>query len=363
MSPMQACAEAWGRHGEPTVVWEARSLSDFGDGSLREPARQYDLLVIDHPMCGLAARDGLVHPLDELLDDGDLARLRWSAIGPSQQSYEFAGHIWALAADAACQVSALGPRAVIDAPPSDWPAAIDLARRLGHRAALPLAPAQAITSLMTLWAGSGLDPLCDGRLIEAERGLEAVEWLVELHRTGHPAAARWEPPEALDAICAGEIDYIPLTYSYINYQVAPEPDHRCQFVDIPGIHGAVLGGAGLAVSAHSRWPEKAAAFAAWACTADVQRRIVARTGGQPAAAACWEDPQLDAEAHGFYSSTRRTMEAAWVRPRDPWYPTFQARAGQVLSHGLRERDSPRRLLADVLDIYDRVTAQGDTILL
>lgn len=362
MSPMRACAEAWARAGHPTIAWEARSLTDFGDGSLDEPARTHDLLVIDHPMCGLAARDGLVRPLDELLDAGALARLQRGAIGPSQESYEFAGHTWGLAADAACQVSALGPRARIDAPPTDWAAAVDIARGLGRRATLPLAPAHAITSLISLWAGTGLEPVRHGRLVDPDRGLEAVDWLVELQRTGHPEATRWEPPEALAALCAGEIDYIPLTYSYVNYQLTPDAERRCRFIDIPGTRGAVLGGAGLAVSAFSRQPQQAAAFAVWACSDEVQLEIVARMGGQPGSAACWQDPELDAEAHGFYSSTRSTMEAAWVRPRDPWWPEFQDRAGQSLTRGMEQREPPRRLLSDILDIYDRVTTQGGAFL-
>lgn len=35
---------------------------------------------------------------------------------------------------------------------------------------------------------------------------------------------------------------------------------------------------------------------------------------------------MDAAAHGFYSATLDTIEAAWVRPRLPGYIPFQAAA-------------------------------------
>jgi multiple sugar transport system substrate-binding protein len=350
---MRACADAWERQGRGRIEWHGRSLEAFGDEPLEEVADQYDLLLVDHPFCGTAERTGSLLPLDELLDSDTLVALDTAAVGPSQRSYRYHGQTWALASDAACQVSAFRADVLSADMPASWPAAVELVRALGSRAALPLAPAHAISSLLTLWAGAGLDPLTSGRLVDPARGLEQLEWLTEIHRHGNPAATRWEPPQALAALTAGELEYVPLTYGYVNYSRPDRDGLRCRFAGIPGAAGAVLGGAGVAVSAACSRPHDAASFAAWVCSRQVQLEIVAPNGGQPASAACWEDPELDAGSGGFYSATRPTIEAAWVRPRGAWWPSFQSSAGRAMSAALERRTSPQRLLERLVQIHDQ----------
>jgi multiple sugar transport system substrate-binding protein len=370
MLPMTACAQAWAGTGRGAVAWEARSLEAFGDQPLEEIAADYDLLVIDHPFCGAAERSGCLTPIDELLEPEVLAAVSGASIGPSQSSYEHRGHVWALASDAACQVSAWREPDATHEPPATWPEALEVMHRLGHRAALPLSPAHAISSLLTLWAGSGLEPATGGRLVDPERGLEQLEWLLDMHRCGHPASTSWEPPAALTALVAGELDYIPLTYGYVSYSARPPAEssrhgarapRACRFSDIPGATGAVLGGAGLAVSADSRRAAEAAEFAAWACSPEVQGSIVAPAGGQPASRACWEDSALDAAAGGFYSATRATMEGAWVRPRDAWWQRFQLEAGRALSAGLQAGTPPGRLLEALLAIHHETALRSGAL--
>jgi multiple sugar transport system substrate-binding protein len=352
MLPMWACAKAWLRETGVRVKWHARSLEAFGDQPLEEVARNYDLLVIDHPFCGAASRSGCLRPLDEILDPAALDTVCDGAIGPSQLSYAHEGHVWALAADAACQVSVFS--AALDrGAPETWAAALELTRDLGHRAALPLAPAHAISSLLTLWAAAGLDPLSAGGLVDPEQGVAQIEWLAQASAVGHPSATSWEPPDALAALTAGELDYIPLTYGYSSYAGRAGEPAVCRFADIPGTRGAVLGGAGLAVSAWCAHPSAAARFAAWVCSAEVQRTIVAPAGGQPASAACWSDAVLDAGAGGFYSATAATMRGAWVRPRTPWWPAFQLHAGRLLTQALIDREPPERVMRRLSDLHDR----------
>src|SRR4051812_43520293 len=132
--PMRHAADIWRAREGVEVVWETRSLTAFGDGPLEELAG-YDLAVIDHPTCGAAAAAGLLRPFEQLPD---------TAVGQSHASYRYDGRQWALPVDAACQVQALG----LDgpAPPATWDEARALVRRLGPRAALPLAPAHALSS-------------------------------------------------------------------------------------------------------------------------------------------------------------------------------------------------------------------------
>jgi multiple sugar transport system substrate-binding protein len=131
------------------------------------------------------------------------------------------------------------------------------------------------------------------------------------------------------------IAYIPLTFGYTNYSRGDDPDARLRFRDIPaagddGPAGSILGGAGLAVPAASGQAGDAAAFAAWISDAEAQQGVVAPAGGQPAHRAAWDDEALDAVCGRFFSGTRATLEAAWVRPREPWWPSFQREAGELL---------------------------------
>jgi multiple sugar transport system substrate-binding protein len=75
--------------------------------------------------------------------------------------------------------------------------------------------------------------------------------------------------------------------------------------------------------------------------------VVFPNGGQPGSRAAWLDPRLDAAAGGFFSDTLATIEAAVVRPTDPWWPPFQTRGGAVLERGLRAGDQPEAMLADL----------------
>ena len=127
-----------------------------------------------------------------------------------------------------------------------------------------------------------------------------------------------------------------------------------RFLDIPssglGPAGSVLGGAGLAVSASSRRQGEAAAFAAWLSGAEAQRTVVAAAGGQPGSRSAWLDPEVDRLTGGFTSGTIATIEAAYVRPTDPWWPPFQLAAGEALNAALRRGVDPE-------EAYDVVEAR------
>lgn len=311
VAPMRAAAAAWS--GTP-VTWDARPLAAFNDQPLEEVADRYDLLFIDHPFVGTAAATGVLAPLDELLAPSELAALAAGAIGPSHAAYAYAGHQWALAADAACQVAVVR-HDLLDGPvPRHWDDVLALAERQPGRVALPLYPSDALCSLLTLQAAAGrpLDPA-------AGRGFDpgALAGLLALVPRLHPVSHGGNPPAVLDAMRASdEIAHVPLCFGYPSYARA---DERLRFTDIPGGRGSILGGAGLAVSAAGARAD-AAAFAAWVCSPRIQRAVVAPAGGQPGARAAWDDPAL--------SATRATIEAAWVRPRAPWWPALARAAGE-----------------------------------
>ncbi len=337
--PMEACAAVWLDMTGVTVYWDWRSLEAFGDQPLEELASAYDLLVIDHPFCGTAVATGCLRPLDDLLGEEILAVLAVDAIGASHSSYTYAGHQWGLATDAACQVAAVRTDLLGAPAPATWDEVLLLARSRPGRVALPLAPAHAISSFLTLCANAGHPAASGERLVDPATGLAALELLAELHRFGPEGTTALEPPDLLGLLTSSDdLVYVPLTYGYVTYAQAGVVEKPCSFLDIPsaghGPVGAVLGGAGLAVSATGGSPDGAAAFAAWASGADAQRSIVATRGGQPGSRSAWTDLALDARTGGFYSGTFATIEAAWVRPRDAWWPGFQLDGGKLLAAAL-----------------------------
>ena len=352
---MLACADVWPlREPGVTVEWSFRSLAAFGDQPLEEAAAHFDLVVIDHPFCGRALETGCLTPLDTLVDEDTLGVLAADAIGPSHISYAYGGHQWGLATDAACQVSATAPG---HDPPSTWDEALALAADLSGRTVVPLAPAHSISSFLTLVAGAGGDPAAEDRVADREVGHWALEVLALFVASGPGSMVEWEPPKALARLTSDDdgVLYVPLAYGYVTY-ATDTVERPCRFADIPGTRGSVLGGAGLAVSSASSSPAEAAAFAVWASGAEAQQDVVARAGGQPGSRTAWADPALDTAAGGFYSGTRASLEGAWVRPRDPWWPEFQLDAGLLLTQALAHRRPASETFAALDDLYrDRST--------
>lgn len=359
VAPMRAAAAAWsGLSGSAAIEWETRPLAAFNDQPLSELTGRYDLLVVDHPFVGTAAELGCLAPLERLLDPADLEALAADSVGGSHDAYGYAGSQWALAVDAACQVAAARDDLLdeIGCPaPATWREVLELASSRPGRVALPLYPTDAICSLLTICANSGVAAAAGPTLfLDPITGERAVATLADLLPLLHPVSLHAGPPTVFERMSTtAEIAYVPLAFGYTNYARAqPAGRQRLRFLDIPsaghGPTGSILGGAGLAVSAESVRAGEAAAFAAWVCGPRAQADIVFPAGGQPASRAAWLDPALDAQVGGFFSGTRRTIESPWVRPRDAWWPGFQEAAGGLLVERLGA-GVPARVIASALE--------------
>ena len=360
MAPLEAGSREWREEGGAEIEWHVRSLREFGDQPLEELAGSFDLLTIDHPFVGTALESGCLLPLEELLPQDTLQDLADDSIGASHASYTYGGHQWALAVDAACQVAAarsdlLGVRK----PPTTWQDVQELAHAMPGRVGLPLRPADALCSYVTLLANSGAPPPAGPEVFaESSAGMVSLSLLRELVDVGHPDCLELNPPAILDRMTeSDELVYLPLTFGYSNYSRPGERPRPVGFLDIPtagqGPVGSILGGAGLAVSSASAHPDAAAAFAAWVCAAETQKRIVAPAGGQPGSRRAWLDPEVNRLTGGFTSSTLASIEAAFIRPRESWWPTFQLTAGETLNARLRERADPADMFEEVERLYSQ----------
>ncbi len=70
---------------EVDIVWTPRPLHAFEFAPVPELARQFDLIVLDHPFMGDIAASGCLEPLDGLIN----AETDASFVGPSLESYRY----------------------------------------------------------------------------------------------------------------------------------------------------------------------------------------------------------------------------------------------------------------------------------
>jgi multiple sugar transport system substrate-binding protein len=352
---------------EVRVVWETRSLQDFADFPVQKLAEIYDLLVIDHPFVGFAAADGCLLPLEEHIDTVVLADQAANSVGPSHRSYTYGGHQWALATDAAGHVAAYRPDllAEIGGLPRTWDdvLAVAEARRNQERArvANPLIPIDSLMSFCSICAAAGEPPYGQpDRVVSRSTGRQALGMLKALWAASHPESPSRNPPRLLDLMSStDEIAYIPLLFGYSNYA---RPGFRPSLIRFTGVptfdggasRGGILGGAGLAISASTRHPEAAAAYAAYVASPDVQRGVYFTAGGQPGHRAAWCDAAVNAASSNFFQDTLDALDRAYLRPRYLGFMEVQERSGELIHEWLVEGGSADGLL-DQLDALYRAS--------
>lgn len=343
------------------VTWHQRSLQVFAEQPVDDLVDDYDLLVIDHPHVASAAHRGLLAPLDGRGHDGDIDVLAAQSIGRSHESYHYAGRQWGLATDAAAQVSVYRPDLLPD-PPTNWAAVLDLAR--GGRVLWPAKPIDAYSSLITVAAGNGTPPMSSGGAFLPEH--DAVEAMALLRALASAVPAdnlQMNPIQVLDAM--SESDrwvYSPLVFGYTNYSRAGFRANRLAFTDIPlgsaGVRGSLLGGAGIVVSPRSTKTDEAIAHAFWLASAETQAGAYYDGGGQPGNSVAWADARINADSLDFFTSTRATIDHAYLRPKHPRYVSFQDAASPLVTAALAGDIDDRALASRMNELYGEL-GEGD----
>jgi multiple sugar transport system substrate-binding protein len=339
------------------IAWSARPLSGFEFTPVADLARDYDLLVFDHPFAGDVAAGGYLVPLDELLDE----RASSAFVGPSLDSYRYAWHLWAVPIDAACQVAVSRPDllARVGRPaPSIWSEVIELgrlARRNGRWLAIALKGVHSLMTFFTLCANLGRPCATEptAQLIDTETAAEALAALHQLLDLCPPDVLDWNSIALHDAmVVRDDLVFCPAVYCYATYA---EADQRrsLRFHDFPGprgLRGSTIGGTGLGVSAHCKNPEAALAYARFAAELDTQFTF-ARHHGQPARREVWEDDAVNERFGGCYRATLATIDAAWVRPRYKGYLCLQAKGGELVEQHLRGEISESHLISQLNGLH------------
>ena len=355
IDPLLAASRTWQEQTGQDIQWDRRSLQDFETFPVEELARQYDLIVIDHPHVGQVADAGCLVPLGTVCDVEALAAIEAGSVGLSYPSYHWKGHQWALPIDAATQVQAWVPGRLAG-PLHTWDDVLALARTGGL--GLPLRAPHSLMSLFSLCGLEGVPLDVQGPDLFPAAAASAYDRLLQLAELVDPVAYDQDPIALLDAMGAADsvIAGSPLIYGYVSYALDGFRPARIAFHDLPscgsaGPAGSALGGTGLAVSAASAHRAEAAAFAQWVASGTIQADLYAPAGGQPGHAQAWEDAALNVRTGDCYRATRTTLDRAWLRPRHDGYMSFQQQASDRLNQALRGREAATSAIAALNQLF------------
>ena len=353
--PLIASSELYFKQKGIQVEWQKRSLTNFGDQSLEELSKQFDLIIMDHPHVGVAEASQCLLPLNDLIDSSILNAVKISSAGPSYESYNYHGKQWALPIDAAMQCASY--RADLmqnESLPTSWEKVFDLAKNLATKKlyiGMALCPTDCLCSFLSLTARLG-SPIQENNelLVDPSVGIKALSMLRSMRDAFHPKALDWNPIALYDYMSEhNDIAYSPLAFCYTNYSRTGFRKNILKYHTAPEINNAVLGGAGIAITSSCSNVHEAANYAAWICSDEVQSTIYVNAQGQPGNKTAWENKQANAITNNFFAGTMPSLTNAYIRPRYQGWPKFQQFLGETI-HAYLVNDTDPALVLEKLEV-------------
>lgn len=342
------------------ISWQKRSLQAFADEPINELAKRFDLLIIDHPWAGFAARTGVILPLDEYLDENFLKELSENSVGKSHESYAYDGHQWALAIDAATPVAASRPDLFEKMNlklPQNWNELVELSKE--GLVAIPGIPQDTLMSFYMVCSTLG-ENVCESEeyVISKETGLKALQMLRGLGKHISEDCFSMNPIKVYEAMTlTDQYLYSPFAYGYSNYSKIGYARKVLKFHDMVKIDGqrliTTLGGTGLAISSECKHKEIAAKFAHYSGALDTQKGIFFNNGGQPGHRAAWLDSHCNYYSYNFFKDTLPALDRAFLRPRYHGHLFFQDHAGAPIREFMMKGGDAAPLLDKLNTLYKR----------
>lgn len=347
--------------------WERHGLRQFEAAPLDQLAAQYDLIIFDHPFVGDVAATGALLDLGPYAETIDLRGIEADALGPSYRSYEYGGVQWAVPVDAACQTAVYRPD-LLERWNEDVPQTLSQVLGFAERRpiALALAVPHAFMNHLSLCALMGAEINGEEDFLDLAISCEAIDIQRRLVRHVPAAAANWSSIATLDAMAGSQtLAYCPLVFCFNTYSRSDRSlkGKRLRFSSPPLCAsqpqlGPVAGGAGLAISAHCRFPNAAVTALSHLMRPDSHRRM-AIAGGQVGRASAWSDQEADLANGGFFGACRQAMDDARIRPRHRGYVELQNEAGALLRSAMINPTHSNRWVAERLnDLYARYGLPG-----
>lgn len=359
LPPLVAAAQRFEEcHPNVRILWEKRSLHEFGHASLAELARTFDLLVVDHPMMGEAAE--VLVDLRPMLSSDQWDDLKTDSAGKSFDSYVYEGTLYALPIDAAapaasCRMDLLEAAGL--PLPTRWSELLELARRGLLR--MPGFPADLFLNFMGMCVSRGSTVAAgDSELFDRTIALQSLEELRALASTMPSIMYDWNPIALYEQMAStDDFAYCPFAYSYNNYSRVGFAAKPLRFsLPVSLSDGSpmqtVLGGTGLAISTSCQAPAVALDYSLYVAGSVCQSTLYGLSGGQPARRGAWQNPVLNQLTDGFFKRTLPGIDSAYVRPRYRGYIALQEQAGIPIAHYLREAGRASHVL-DEIDILFR----------
>lgn len=359
--PLIACSRRYAELHPVSIQWAKRTLKDFGDASLVTLADQYDLLIIDHPHIGVAVKESCLIPLDEWLPSDRLSEMQTQTRDPSFASYFLNDHQWALPIDTAMQSAVYRSDLLTSSPPQNW-RQVQNVQRLG----MALCPTDALCTFLTLAAqfDGTKDMHSAKQLIPEQIGIVILVLMKRLKELSHPDSTSWNPIALFDYMSQeNDVHYAPFAFGYNNYSRAGFRPNVLTFCDVPSFskhalaehqHSALLGGAGIAISAQCKNKQAAVDYAQWICNADIQAGAYAQAQGQPAHAEAWRSDTVNLLTNNFFANTHTTLEKAFVRPQFADWPIFQEYIGDMIHAFLVKPTDPKYVIQHLNSEFKRV---------
>lgn len=358
--PMVATAQRFSElHPEVEITWEKRSLQAFADFSIQELAAHFDLLVIDHPWAGFAAKTQSILPLDQYLSKAYLDDQRENTVGQSYESYGYSGHQWALPIDAATPVASSRPD-LLQKYGFELPATFTDLLKIADKGLVAFAgiPIDVLMNFYTFCCSLGEDPCqLEELMVTRDTGVKALQMYRELASKIDPANFDRNPIKVYEAMTlSDDIAYCPFAYGYSNYSRPGYAAKMLHFHDMISLDGennlrSTLGGTGLAVSSGSAHIEMAVKYAAYVASPACQQTVFFENGGQPGHLSAWKDAAVNQKSSNFFANTLPALQRAFLRPRYHGSMFFQDHAGDIVRDYLMNGGAELQVLDKMNRLY------------
>ena len=359
--PMVATAQRYEElHPEVEIIWKKRTLQEFADKSVTDLAKEYDLLVIDHPWTGHAAAQRMVVPFDDFLESSFLEDQRKNSVGQSYASYNFEGKQWALPIDAATPVAASRPDLLQEmgvALPQTFEDLLALAQK--GKVAFSLLPIDVLMSFYMFCCSSGEAPCGSQEEVVSEKtGIHVLQLFKSLADHIDKSYYDKNPFKVFEDMTQQDtIAYCPFAYGYSNYSRLGYARKLLHFHDLVALKEggepmtSTLGGAGLAVSSQGKHMDVAVDYARFVASADIQETLYVENGGQPGHLRAWQNQQVNRSTLDYFKNTLPALERAYLRPRYDGHLYFQDHAGDVVVDYLKNGGDEKSVLDQLNRMY------------
>lgn len=358
--PMVATAQRFAElYPNVQITWEKRSLQAFADYSIQELAERFDLLVIDHPWAGFAAKTKSIIPLDKYLPADYLQDQAQHTVGASFESYSYDGHQWALPIDAATPVAASRPD-ILSKLGLALPKSFDDLLALADKGLVAFAgiPIDILMNFYTLCCSLGEDPCQnDTEVVSTATGVKALQMYQQLASKIDVANFARNPIQVYEAMTkTDDIAYCPFAYGYSNYSRRGYARKLLHFHDMISLDGknnlrSTLGGTGLAISAKCAEIAIAVDYAAFVGSPNCQSGLYFECGGQPGHLAAWQDEEVNRQSQNYFANTLPALQRAFLRPRYHGSMYFQDHAGDVVRDYLMKGGDELAVLSTLNKLY------------